>query len=43
MLLKTVTPDELYVAFDLEHGKLELFPKTPLVPNDAAMALFKAL
>ncbi len=43
VLLKTVTPDELYLAFDLEHGKLEFFPKTPLVPNDAAMALYRSL
>jgi hypothetical protein len=43
VLLKTASPDELYLAFDVETGVIEFFPKTPMEPNDAARALFKAL
>lgn len=43
VLLKTMTPDELYVAFDTSTGRGELFPKTPNEPNDAARAVFRAL
>jgi hypothetical protein len=43
VLLKTMHPDELYVAFDLDAGIIEFFPKTPMQPNDAARALFRAL
>lgn len=43
VLLKTMTPDELYVAFDTTTGRTELFPKTPNEPNAAARAVFRAL
>ncbi|MBA3539181.1 MAG: hypothetical protein H0T79_06105 [Deltaproteobacteria bacterium] len=43
VLLKTTTPDELYLAFDVETGIIEVFPKTPMQPTEAARALFKAL
>ncbi len=43
VLLKTMTPDELYIAFDTSTGRAEVFPKTPNVPNAAARAVFRAL
>lgn len=43
VLLKTMTPDELYVAFDTSTGRAEVFPKTPNEPNAAARAVFRAL
>ncbi len=43
VLLKTMTPDELYVAFDTTTGRTDVFPKTPNQPNAAARALFRAL
>jgi hypothetical protein len=43
VLLKLVTPAELYLAFDAASGAVELFPKTPMTPTDAARALFHAL
>lgn len=43
VLLKTLTPDELYVAFDTSTGRAEVFPKTPNEPNAAARAMFRAL
>lgn len=43
VLLKTIHPDELYVAFDVDAGIIEFFPKTPMQPNDAARVLFRAL
>jgi hypothetical protein len=43
VLLKTMTPDEMYVAFDTSTGRTELFPKTPNEPNAAARAVFRAL
>ncbi len=43
VLLKTLTPAELYVAFDTSTGRTEVFPKTPNEPNAAARAMFRAL
>lgn len=43
LLLKTIHPDELYLAIDLEAGRVELFPKTPQQPTAAGRALFRAL
>jgi hypothetical protein len=43
VLLKTAQPDELYLAFDVEAGLIEFFPKTPMEPTAAARALFRAL
>lgn len=43
VLLKTMSPDEMYVAFDASTGRVEVFPKTPNEPNAAGRAVFRAL
>ena len=43
LLLKATTPDTLYLAYDPVTTTLDLFPTTPMTPNAAALALFRAL